>query len=212
MLTDQQVQAYIKAIILPQLDQLKGQQAAQNAALSRLQATLDNLTVQVTSINSTQTNGGSLDTYLVSGGIVHKLNTLFQAAVTFAASVVLSSLTASRPLKLNGSRVIISDKIDLAATNDVTGVLPIANGGTNANTAAGARTSLGVPASGVFAGASFRTPVADSNIGAAPGAYTLTGTYATDLSNLQSVIDWLKHFTTVPLQTINTDGQTTGLS
>lgn len=33
-------------------------------------------------------------------------------------------------------------------TSDVTGVLPIANGGTNANTAAGARTSLGVDAAG----------------------------------------------------------------
>jgi len=52
---------------------------------------------------------------------------------TFSSAPNLSSLTASTPLKLDGSKNIISADIDL--TTDVTGVLPVANGGTNSNTA-----------------------------------------------------------------------------
>jgi len=46
----------------------------------------------------------------------------------------LTSLTASTPLKLDASKNIISSDIDL--TTDVTGILPLANGGTGASLAA----------------------------------------------------------------------------
>ena len=49
-------------------------------------------------------------------------------------------------LTLSGQEITV-DPIDLSG--DVTGVLPITNGGTSASTAAGARTALGVPASSV---------------------------------------------------------------
>lgn len=54
------------------------------------------------------------------------------AGATFNSGVTLTAGTASRPLKLDGSKVIITDKIDLAAANDVTGTLPVGNGGTGA--------------------------------------------------------------------------------
>ncbi len=50
---------------------------------------------------------------------------------TLTGTTNLSALTASTPLKLDGSKNIISSDIDL--TTDVTGVLPIVNGGTNSS-------------------------------------------------------------------------------
>lgn len=55
-----------------------------------------------------------------------------EAAFTYNATtnklttdnINLNGLTASRPLKLNGSKDIVSTQIDLASTNDVTGLLP----------------------------------------------------------------------------------------
>ncbi len=52
---------------------------------------------------------------------------------TLSGTTNLSALTASTPLKLDASKNIISSDIDL--TTDVTAILPIANGGTNSNTA-----------------------------------------------------------------------------
>lgn len=51
---------------------------------------------------------------------------------TFSSAPKLSSLTASLPLQLDASKNIISSLISLTA--GVTGVLPIANGGTNSST------------------------------------------------------------------------------
>ena len=48
---------------------------------------------------------------------------------TLSGTINLSNLTASTPLKLDGLKNIISSDIDL--TTDVTGTLPVANGGTN---------------------------------------------------------------------------------
>ena len=50
---------------------------------------------------------------------------------TLSGTTTLSALTASRPLKLNSSKEIIAALIDL--TTDVTGVLPLAYGGTGGN-------------------------------------------------------------------------------
>ncbi len=52
-------------------------------------------------------------------------------AKTFSTAPILSSLTASKPLKLDGSKNVSSGAIDLAtAADEVTGTLPVANGGT----------------------------------------------------------------------------------
>lgn len=48
--------------------------------------------------------------------------------------VILPALTASRPLKLNASKKVVADLIDLASASDVTGTLPATNGGTAQNT------------------------------------------------------------------------------
>lgn len=53
------------------------------------------------------------------------------ASKTMSGTLTLSSLTASTPVKLNASKELISADIDL--TTDVTGILPIANGGTNSS-------------------------------------------------------------------------------
>jgi len=54
----------------------------------------------------------------------------FAGQKTLLAAPILNSLTASRPLLLDASKIVISTQINLASTNDVTGILPIANGGT----------------------------------------------------------------------------------
>lgn len=60
---------------------------------------------------------------------------------TFSGTVNLSALTATRPLKIDGSKNITSGLIDLTSANDVTGVLPVANGGYIANSFSGVGTA-----------------------------------------------------------------------
>ena len=57
----------------------------------------------------------------------------FGALTTFNNTVNLSNLTPSLPLQLNASNNIITQSISL--TSGVSGILPIANGGTNSGTA-----------------------------------------------------------------------------
>lgn len=52
-------------------------------------------------------------------------------AVDAASSLALNQLTVSRPLKVDGSGIVISGLIDISSASDITGTLPIANGGTN---------------------------------------------------------------------------------
>jgi len=54
---------------------------------------------------------------------------------TFSSAPNLSSLTASLPLKLDGSKNITAAAIDLTSATEVTGALPINRGGTNSATA-----------------------------------------------------------------------------
>jgi hypothetical protein len=58
-----------------------------------------------------------------------------KGGLSVTGTTTLSGLTATRPLKLNGSKQIVSTQIDLASTNDVTGNLPVTNlnSGTNAS-------------------------------------------------------------------------------
>lgn len=58
--------------------------------------------------------------------------------------VTLTNLTASRPVLTSAGKALTSGQIDLANANHVTGVTPIANGGTAGATAANARTNLSI--------------------------------------------------------------------
>lgn len=78
------------------------------------------------SVTNTGTSSSNAALQLAASGATN--NTALQIN---NGDIVLTPLTASRPLKLNGSKVITSGLIDIASSNDVTGVLPIANGGTN---------------------------------------------------------------------------------
>ena len=49
-------------------------------------------------------------------------------------SLQLSGLDASRPVKTDASKNLVSGNIDLASTDDVSGILPVANGGTGSTT------------------------------------------------------------------------------
>lgn len=73
-------------------------------------------------------------------GMVNNTTQIISGVKTFSSAPNLSSLTALLPLQLDGAKNIISSQIDL--TLGVTGVLPIANGGTNNG-------SLAVTAGGV---------------------------------------------------------------
>jgi len=59
---------------------------------------------------------------------------------TLSGTVNLSALTASTPLKLDGSKNVISSDIDL--TTDVTAILPVGNGGTGLDGSAAANGNL----------------------------------------------------------------------
>lgn len=58
---------------------------------------------------------------------------LFRIKSNKVLQVNSSAYTASRPLKLDSSKNFISSQIDLASTNDVTGILDEVNGGTGQN-------------------------------------------------------------------------------
>jgi hypothetical protein len=77
------------------------------------------------------------------------------------------TVTSSGDLTLGGTLA----NVDL--TSQITGTLPIANGGTNATTAAGARTSLGADAYPIQKGANY-TAVAGDNIVVTAGGITIT--------------------------------------
>lgn len=78
----------------------------------------------------TMTSGGTLTTGL---------------SISAAQVINIPQLTASLPVQTDSSKNLISAAINLS-DGSVTGVLPIAGGGTNASTAAAARASLGVAA------------------------------------------------------------------
>lgn len=91
------------------------------------------------------------------------------------SNINLPDLTASTPLKLDASKNIISADLDL--TTDVTGVLPIANGGTNSSTALNnGRLMLSSAGSIVEASALTNGQLFIGSTGLAPVASALTGT------------------------------------
>lgn len=150
MLTDQQAEFYIRQLLADR-DQLKADNKGLAASLSNLQASLTTLQNTVAALNGSPSAAGGLDIYQVAGGILHKLVTTFVSAVSF------STLTASRPVKTNGTKTLTSGLIDLAnVTTDVTGVVARANGGLGNNAVAAyagtcSTSGTGIAAPGVYA-------------------------------------------------------------
>lgn len=58
--------------------------------------------------------------------------------------LVFAAGSASTPLKASSTGDVLADKINMASSNEVTGTLPLANGGTSGTDAASARISLSV--------------------------------------------------------------------
>jgi len=88
-----------------------------------------------------------------SAYMVYGNNTNASATPTYFTPVLASALFANQGVSTNyvlhGNASGNPSWSAISLTADVTGTLPVANGGTNATTAAAARTNLGVAASGV---------------------------------------------------------------
>lgn len=116
--------------------------------INKLQASVNGIVATPTGVVITNGGGGGdSDSYPTAGGIVHRLLHIFQSAVqflstisitgiaTFVAAPVFSSTTATRPLKVDAGKGLISGRIALNdSVNDVTGTLAIANGGSGTTT------------------------------------------------------------------------------
>lgn len=143
-LTDKEIATQLTQRRLDSLDlQTKYQQLLNS--FNQLQSDFNAAQIQINGVAGTlgQFNNNSLDTYADSGGILHRLKTRFLAIVTFSASFIISGLTMSRPLKIDGTGTAVADKIDLAApSTDIKNTLGLANGGTSGTSAATARASL----------------------------------------------------------------------
>lgn len=197
MMTPQQMETYV-------LQLLRGQET-QNAVQAQLNSSVNQLNVSIGAINSTLSglsnsvvnNAVGIDTYLIGGRITHKLITLFQAAVTFASTIlvtgiatftaapVLSALTASLPLQLTAGRAITSALISL--TTAVSGILPRANGGLgNSSITPYAGTFSGTSAAGTFSGtitgtANLITGVVTGTCSGTTSSTAATGTTSTSV-------------------------------
>lgn len=145
-LSNQQIETFVYSL-RSSVEQLQMQQKQQNQALNGLIVTVSELgTATPTS------NNNGLDTYLVSGGILHKLVTTFNALVVLGAALTVTGVlkvlgvSASLPLKVDASNNVISALISL--TSEVSGILGRSNGGLGNNAA----TAYAGTCSGSFSG------------------------------------------------------------
>jgi len=91
--------------------------------------------------SSPNANGASLSSQVLTlqpadntnPGVITTSAQTIAGVKTFSSAPNLDSLTASLPLKLDGSKNITSGAVSLSSA-EVTGTLPIANGGTNSST------------------------------------------------------------------------------
>ena len=87
----------------------------------------------------------------------------------------LPLLTASRPLKLDSSKNITASQINLASTNDVTGTLPVGNGGTGTSTAFTAGSVIFAGSSGTYTQDNSNLYFDDTNNRLVVGSNTVLG-------------------------------------
>lgn len=143
MLTDSQVEQKIYSIEST-LRTIQSNQLQQSTLLNGLQTAVNLLNQPATSASPTGTVVTGAQTF---GGVSN-----FQAEADFAAIAKFnaevdfgpaglvyfkgSTLTVTRPLKINGSNLLITATINLASANDVTGTLPAGSGGTGVTTIA----------------------------------------------------------------------------
>lgn len=94
---------------------------------------------------------------------------------SFTSSPILSSLTASRPLKLDGSNGVISTQINLISSNDVTGVLPVLSGGTGQSSYTDGQILIGRTSDNSLSKATI-TAGANITVTNGPGSITIAST------------------------------------
>lgn len=82
--------------------------------------------------------------HLTLGNVASSQLLITGAQATSTIRLSMAGLTASRPLKIDSNKDIVAEQIDLASTSDVTGILPVANGGTGASAVGSSNQVLGV--------------------------------------------------------------------
>ena len=135
-------------------------------AVSNGKLTVDNLQLDANTLSSTDTNGNIVLDPNGTGGVNY------------------TDLTASRPLKLDSSKNATADLINLASANDVTGTLPVGNGGTGQTTIASGDILYGVTGNAInklsIGGKGTSLKVATGNVVWLEPEYDLDNTYQED--------------------------------
>jgi hypothetical protein len=126
---------------------------------------LDGITATTTELNYTDGVTSAIQTQLNAKGV--------GSVTSVGGTGTVQGLTLSGTVTSSGSLTLGGSLSDINLASQVTGTLAVANGGTNATTAAGARTSLGADAYPIQKGANY-TAVSGDNIVVTAGSITIT--------------------------------------
>jgi hypothetical protein len=101
-------------------------------------------TIATQDANNVTVTGGTIDGTTIGGttAAAGSFTTLASSGTATLDNVTVSSFTSAGIVKNNATGVLSSGQVSLAT--EVTGTLPLANGGTGSTTASGARTNLGL--------------------------------------------------------------------